>query len=142
MKLIDNITEIFRKIRLNNLVKKEATLLRENATSEEKSRLNFNFFNPTMVDSCIYGQMTGHCDNLRANELIEKSCPRVFNNDKNGSLNEDDIRLNGSPINRSRHSYWSPIEIYVYKNRHGVNVQNNKYLINYIKGDTDKLKFL
>ena len=124
---------------LEKLVMQEASNLRNHATSEEKAKLNFYSLIPDMKSSCIYGQMTGNCNYNRSIELIEISCPRVY---ENNSFNIETAKLNGSPINLSRQSYWSPIEIFIIDNRIGIKVQNNKRLIEYIKGKTDKLEFI
>lgn len=63
--------EITEKLKL--LVTQEAILLRHNATQAERDHLNFNEVNPWFSDECIYGQMTGSCQNKRAAELLE-SC--------------------------------------------------------------------
>ncbi len=125
------------KLRLNYLVRKEATLLKINATKEEINALDFTTLNPNHKNHCIYGQMTGNCYNSRAIWLIEKCANRVYN----GTLMSVN-KLNGNPIDSERYEYLSPIELFVYRNRYGINVQNNKRLIEYLKGDIDKLKFI
>jgi hypothetical protein len=55
---------------LKQLVIAEAYVLREHPTQEERRRLNFDLLKAGDVHSCIYGQMTGSCFSVRADELI------------------------------------------------------------------------
>lgn len=139
-KILRKITNWRKRKQLETLVKQEATNLRNNATSEEKANLNFSSLIPDWKDSCIYGQMTGNCYSFRAIALIKASCPHVYKSN-NAGLDIEMADLNGSPMNEHRTDYWSPIELFIYDNRFAVNVQNNKRLIEYIKGETDELKF-
>lgn len=52
---------------------KEVEHLRDNATQDEKDRLNFDSFDFTNSNRCIYGLMTGHCSSERAKELYPKN---------------------------------------------------------------------
>lgn len=125
------------------LVIDEATALRKHATEEEISNLDFETLKPDTVNSCIYGQMTGHCFSARAKELIEKSCKKVYST--NGELSN--VKLNGSPIGRHREAegkaymfrqntdYWSPIEVFLPK---ASKVELLK-LVSFIKGEIKTL---
>ena len=53
-------------------------MLKEHATKEELNKLNFTYFDPQSPTACIYGQMAGQCTSIRANELMNKSCVRVW----------------------------------------------------------------
>lgn len=55
-------------------VEHELRTLKDIATKEELSSLSLYGFNPTVYDSCIYGQMTGSCYSVRAKELMDKAC--------------------------------------------------------------------
>lgn len=52
----------------------EINLLKQNATKEELSQLNFETLNPDNGRLCIYGQITGDCFSNRAFELIQTCC--------------------------------------------------------------------
>lgn len=69
---------------IHNLEKRKAFLqevydeietIREKATDEEKAKLDIWSFAPTDGRRCIYGQMTGQCDSVRAIEIMQKSIP-------------------------------------------------------------------
>lgn len=57
---------------LKRLAYKEADNLKLHCTPEELGMLNFDKLKPTHASSCIYGQMTGNCYNVRALQLIKK----------------------------------------------------------------------
>lgn len=67
-----------KKFNYPALVIQEAKNLRKLATREEKDQLNLVTLNPRNEWKCIYGQMTGSCFSDRAEELIVKSCQRVY----------------------------------------------------------------
>jgi len=72
-------------------VKAELVHLRDNATQEEIKKLNFSQFDHTVRYACIYGQMTGNCDSVRAKQLTPKSYAWIVgnNNKKFEELNFD-----------------------------------------------------
>ncbi len=119
------------------LVTAEATELKKTANEHELSNLNYNTLNPTKVDRCIYGQMTGDCFGFRATELIEKCCKIVI---------EDKFQLGNNlisniidPKKSHRINYYSPIEEFIYNGDNEAN-GNNERLIDFLKGKTDKLE--
>ena len=137
----------------------EATVLRNEMTDTEKSRLNFDTLSPEYLDKCIYGQATGHCGTRRAKKLMDKACVRVSKCIKgslalrkrkfsdirhmiNGKNEGQGWRNNGcnvkdySMANGSRNwTYLSMIETYIL-----LESSNNKGLIQYIKGEIDTVK--
>lgn len=56
----------------------EINTLKELATREEIANLDFETFDPNNTRSCIYGQLTGNCQSVRAKELMDKACVRVM----------------------------------------------------------------
>ena len=56
--------------KLKELVKDEATKLRKHATKKERSRLDYERFNPHFGNTCVYGLMTGRCRSVRAFNLL------------------------------------------------------------------------
>lgn len=56
----------------------EIEMLKKHATPEEIARLDFEDFNPTTYNDCIYGQLTTDCRNNRAKELMDVACIRTF----------------------------------------------------------------
>jgi hypothetical protein len=128
-------------------VRKEAEALRQKATPEELSRLNFNCLDPHHLNKCIYGQMTGHCNSVRGVQLIESCAIRYI---KDGDLTyvaRDGFkriqeRVNGATVSDlyyDRNSlldvHYSAIEAYIL-----LPEARNENLIAYLKGETDKLE--
>lgn len=127
---------------LSNLVKKEASKLRKNATRKELSCLNFRYLSPSNSKFCIYGQVAGSCFSRRANKLI-KSCaekvyvgplgvPNLCTPNGKMKLGKDGHRIGGDQ--------WSPIELFIGFEENRLN-GNNEALVNYLKGETKKLTF-
>ncbi|MEK6880343.1 MAG: hypothetical protein AABY22_12075 [Nanoarchaeota archaeon] len=120
---------------LNALVIDEAKKLKKNAKNYEIKKLNFERLDTQHVTKCVYGQMTGDCFSDRATELIEGSCKRVIKCAPDGEI---DGTLNGSPKESNRSRYWSPIEVFIDRERNKKN-GNNKRLVAYLKGETKEL---
>lgn len=57
----------------------EVKMLKKHTTLEERSKLNFENFDPTTKMGCVYGQMTGSCDTFRARELMGLCCRKELN---------------------------------------------------------------
>jgi hypothetical protein len=122
-------------VTLAELVIDEATKLKKAATQDELTNLSLHLedLNSGCSSGCIYGQITGNCFNKRANELIIKCAERVYNVPE--GLDYDILNksvLNGKPkeVEDRKHSYFSPIEKYIYitKNQNG-----KKALLEYLK---------
>jgi len=109
-----------------DMVLEEATHLRNNATDEEKSNLDFSTLATTNIHNCIYGQMTGHCFSKRAKELFAKKF------DKLGCETDTFRKKSFEPVVDEG---FSPIEVYI-----TIKGSKNRSLINYIKGKTNELK--
>jgi hypothetical protein len=58
-------------------VREELDTIKERATKEEISKLDFTTFNKQLEKFCIYGQMTGFCSSGRAKEIMEKTFYRI-----------------------------------------------------------------
>lgn len=126
---------------LNNLVVKEAKNLKVNATKEELENLNFRNLNPSHIDNCIYGQMTGDCFSYRATDLIRKNCVKVYDSENGTNLARNkENELLGNPFEFGRGQFWSPIEIFIAK-RKNENNGNNERLIKFLKGENKTLRF-
>jgi len=112
---------------LKELVVKEATNLKENATSEELARLDFETLNPRYYDHCIYGQMTGSCFSYRSLDLL-KQCAVPYSDFTYRKVEPEYLFAdNGS---RS----FSPIEFYIDQ----TDAQNDT-LIDFLKGKIETL---
>jgi hypothetical protein len=140
---------------LSNLitdVKKEATALKANATSQELGRLNLSSLDSDNQINCIYGQMTGLCRNARASELIWKCCPRYFRNRHDVDIRKDvqkilplmvkeTIRgiehLDAFMEDRLHLYHLSAIETYILLPN-----ANKKHLIDFLKGEVDDINDL
>lgn len=134
---------------LIELVKKEAENLRKHATKQEKTQLCIEELLPAKTSDCIYGQMTGNCYSTRASTLIEKCCKKVYHHYLSGDDNLnlfEHANLNGKPdISASKlkariGTWFSPIECFI-TIPHNQKSDNNKILIDYIKGYSDTLEF-
>jgi len=130
---------------LKKLVRIEAANLKVEATPQELAKLNFSKLNSGDTGRCIYGQMTGFCYSDRANELIVKCAPRVYNGGFGlGSINN----LNGAPAELNGEyrgiKYHSPIEVFIHLNSYDYNSgkANNKILIDYLQGRNKILTFI
>lgn len=134
----------------------EINQLKNNATKEELTRLDFSTLNPNKAPLCIYGQITGSCENKRTKELMNKSCIRVVH----GELNGEDIGLtsglfatrtretfrdikkfiNGSNESQMwdeddrNYSYLSSLETYIL-----LKGAKNKHIIDYLQGKVETL---
>jgi hypothetical protein len=124
--------------KLIELTIKEATKLRKIATREEIDNLDILRFDPSNTQKCIYGQMTGNCESLRAIELIIECNSRVLNQRE---YYLGDVKLNGKPSHSHRYEYFTPLEMFI-----GLRVDigtrtpqvnqlngNNAILINFLK---------
>jgi hypothetical protein len=119
----------------------EAGELRQFTTSEERSKLNYDDFQPDNGSSCIYGLLTGNYLTDRARSLIIQCSQKVliptnryydlistavFSNEKPESIGERiEIRYGG---------FYSPIEQYVLLE---TDQEKIKSLIAYLKRETN-----
>lgn len=119
-----------------NMVLVEADHLRKHATDEEKGRLDFDSLDIDDVTRCIYGQMTGRCNNRRANELYAKTFNSLSM--ETGNSNKGTVLFSvvmKSQINTEASLIFSPIEVYI-----TMKGAKNESLISYIKGETNDWK--
>ena len=125
----------------------EINMLKKHATKKEKVLLDFDRFNYDLKRNCIYGQLTGSCDSKKAEELMDKCCIRVMNlpngtsSIENRSISDKEFIINGKNkgqgwwgVGNRRYAYLSALEGYICTKG-----AKNKEIINYIKGNTDKL---
>lgn len=122
------------------MVIEEAQHLREHATDEEKSKLDFDKLRVSSVVLCIYGQMTGVCNSPRAKELFSKTFEDI------GMSCDEDVRKGCTTFREltnmmdveavdDEYAAWSPIEVYI-----TLKGSKNENLIQYIKGETNVFK--
>lgn len=138
-------------------VKAEIDALKENATREELSRLDYNSFDPKHADHCVYGQLTGDCATPRAKELMDAACLRVmdfsgkfdeidgddtftgiqqFINGANKGQGWSELGTSDGVVNYSRrYKYMSSLEAYIQ-----LKGAKNKSIIQYLKGERNTLK--
>lgn len=129
-------------IELAKLVIDEATAIKKHAKKSELESLNgsVDYLDPDSKFSCIYGQMTGNCFSTRANSLIIKCAKRVYSSGNEAMNIIGSSVLNGKPyeVTRARScEYFSPIEVYIFKNKVK---KRNQALLDYIKGKKETLK--
>lgn len=123
---------------MKQLVIEEATNLRKYATKAELKRLNIKYLNSGDTTKCIYGQITGHCFNYRAEQLIKNCASRVYDNLRNTPIYQSKIK---APVKYLiRGCFWSPIEVFIDQPRNQKN-GNNELLIKFLKGETQELNF-
>ena len=126
---------------LVNAVVKEATKLREHATSVELNRIAFTRLDPISPTECIYGQATGSCTNGRSIELITK-CAGVIYDLRRESMSDASCALpratkpqfKQTRTNDGAWEFFSPIETYIAQMG-----ADNKTLIRFLKGKLDTL---
>lgn len=125
---------------LKQLVLKEATALRQQATKEELGKLDLNWFDAGSAYSCIYGQMTDSCNSERAQELIVNCCERIYKTDGGygafGRITESSLGESPKKLEKyyDRLDYYcSPIEKYILTLGKENEEYGNKSLISYLK---------
>lgn len=119
----------------------EAKKLRKYATDSEKKRLNKNEISPQLKSHCIYGKMTGHCESERAQDLIVRSCTKVYNTSC-AMTDMSSVKLNGKPkvmeaFSGRTFNYVSPIEFLILYENGGQEAINQ--IVPFIKGETKKI---
>lgn len=125
----------------------EIEMLKEHATSVEKTKLNFNSFRPAYPCDCIYGQLTGYCGSQRAKELMDNCCIRQMHLEnavadvENSSFIDIKNMINGAyngqtwdHERRRRYNYISVLEAFI-----NLKDAKNAEIISYIKGETATL---
>lgn len=119
-------------------VLEEAIHLRENATDEEKGKLDFDALRVSKNDRCIYGQMTGHCDSERAAELYKSKYNSVGTRsaENKGLTTFSELKeLNPEGEFEEHVAWFTPIEVYI-----TMKGAKNKSLIRFIKGEIKTFK--
>jgi hypothetical protein len=130
-------------------VRTEVEALKANATQEEVGKLDIETFNPMKMDKCIYGQMTGSCENERAKKLMDKACVRVTNNKDSRTFenkNFDDVSDNINGVYKRQtwvptgwherdYGYLSMVETYIF-----LSGSNPKNIMDYLKGEVETLE--
>lgn len=102
------------------------------ATDEEIAKLNFSRFEHWSSCDCIYGQMTGHCDSKRANEIMPKKFADV---DAEHSTIHVNHKYKFSDQSFKKGTYFTALEKYLYmcpKTTH-------KHIFDFLKGKTKTL---
>lgn len=109
-------------------VQKELEKIKEKATKEEISKLDFNSFRHDSQIACIYGQMTGDCDSPRAVEIKKKTFKEIdgFGNNSGYSFKNQDFQ---------KGKEFTALEKYLFM----VDSTQHKALIQYLKGETNKI---
>lgn len=115
------------------LVIKEIETIKKKATNEEIARLNFNVFDASRIDRCIYGQMTGNCDSARALKLMPKKYDEIGFNDSS-AYSKDYIQFEVQDFTKG--NYFTALEKYLFM----VKAPVHRHIISYLKGRTKVLK--
>lgn len=141
------------------IVEEEVKLLRENINEEEVSNIGI-MFESGYTQSCVYGQITGHCSSNRSKYLMNKCVSYWVSNSsylddvRVGHMHSDydvcffEYRLSinsslqdSSPyefvedVEDSRNYYsYTPLEAYIM-----LYGSKDNEIIDYLKGDTNEL---
>lgn len=137
---------------LEELVIQEAINIKKYAIPSELKKLDFHQLDENHVEKCIYGQMTGNCENPRANQLIDLCALKVYIPEIKAISNLTNYRLNGAPkdvkysrtIRHKRLLHLiSPIErmLFLYLDKSKPKTKKVQKLVAFLKGDTDVLVF-
>lgn len=111
------------------LVQEELDTIKVNATKEEIENLDFNRFHHNNTVLCIYGQMTGKCNSVRAIEIF----PKKFN-ELGGYFSA--LYKPFKSQNLKCGTNYTPLEKYLYM----VKAPQHKKLIQYLKGEINTIK--
>ena len=137
--------------RLLKEVRTEAYNLKLMATTEELDRLDIDTLDPETKQSCIYGQMTGSCQSVRAYHLMNACAVSFTNSAGTKFVGGDEFKSNWETYETSidmfywqtriynrTYTFYSPVEVYILE--HEGNPIVLKALVDYLKGNTDKLE--
>lgn len=127
---------------LKQLVVQEATVLKREASIKELMRLDFNSLDPQLTQSCIYGQMTGHCDSTRAQKLMQAALPSPILGDLPGTNSVESLRGFSKGVKWNYRGKlgayfvpeeWSAIEVYITLAK-----AKPQVLIDFLQGDINQ----
>lgn len=116
-----------KKSRFLKEVMDEIQNIKDKATKEEISNLDFDRLDIMHNLKCIYGQMTGSCHSERAREITPKEYPSVAssrNEESFTTLKKEDT------FNKKAHKRFTALEVYI-----TIKNANNKGVIAYLKGE-------
>lgn len=112
----------------------ELRALKNNATKKELKKLKIDKIIVDEWKSCIYGQMTGDCDSIRARELTEKTYEGISRWKK---INIDDKDL---------YCDFTPLEVWLYELKDSdykqTKPENLINVIKYLKGEISQIRSL
>jgi len=89
---------------------------------------------PTSICLCIYGQMTGNCNNERSIELFSKTCS-LFTEDCKYEWSDSITVTTIYNIDDRKQYYFSMVESYII-----LEGANNEDVIKYLKGEIEDIK--
>jgi hypothetical protein len=109
-------------------VQKELDKIKKRATKEEIDKLDFNSFRYDSQVACIYGQMTGDCDSVRATEIKKKTFKEIdgFGDHSGYKFEQQDFK---------KGKEFTALEKYLFM----VNSETHKEIIQYLKGETKEI---
>lgn len=108
---------------------REIKRLKKHATPEQLDNLDFDKLDPGDNYKCIYGQMTGNCDNTEALYLFDKCARRIVTDFLLFEHKESKVDKTKKDITN-----YSILEVFIYHFD-----ENNEDIINYLKGDSKGL---
>ena len=111
------------------MVMTEIETIKERATPEEIGKLDFESLRVQTPKLCIYGQMTGHCQSERANEISHKVFAHIAidENFNQLSFTKWEKHVSGKHV--------TSLEVYI-----TMKGAKNKQVIQYLKGEINTLK--
>lgn len=123
------------KEKLKSLAYEEILNLKKFAEKEEIENMNFYQLKVAHSDKCIYGQMTGSCESLRAIQLLKKCAvpvsDRSLDATMDNELNAVYFSIGAMGGNRK---YYSALEVWIFKYN-----KSNEDIIKFLKGEIETL---
>lgn len=125
-----------RPLTFRKYVLQEIEGIKKHATQEERDKLDIEFFNPEYKNSCIYGLMTGNCNNERGIELIRLCTQYSYAVDNIGEVY---VLLQVKPRSRFEELKvrYSLLELYIYK----AQIETVERLMAYLKGESETFEY-
>ncbi len=116
------------------MVREEINHIKIHATKDEIINLKMKHFAADSYTHCIYGLMTGHCENRRARELYPKSHDKLGVKSDHCSIFYMGIE-EGSGLKIKKPVMLTPLESFLFH----TSSRQHKMIFKYLKGKSDKL---
>ena len=120
-------------------VMNELNTIKSRASSAEIDKLNLESFDHANGYHCIYGQMTGKCDNIRACQIMKKTYDEMMITFTT-YVNDDHIPWKSQDT--SCGTEYTALEKYLFivSTKSGNTSKKHKEIINYLKGNITSIE--